>query len=102
MNADKQKKAAAEFSFFLAVPTMFAATAKDLLDFYKAGEGFKQDELFLLITGNVIAFIVAILAIRSFVSYLTKHGFKIFGYYRIAVGTIILILYALGYNLKMM
>ena len=96
------KKAAAEFSFFLAVPTMFAATVKDLFDFYKVGGGFKQEELLLLLTGNVVAFVVAMLAIRSFVSYLTKHGFKIFGYYRIAVGMIILILYAMGYNLKMM
>ena len=96
------KKAAAEFSFFLAVPTMFAATVKDLFDFYKVGGGLKQEELLLLLTGNVVAFVVAMLAIRSFVSYLTKHGFKIFGYYRIAVGVIILILYAMGYNLEMM
>ena len=95
------KKAAAEFSFFLAVPTMFAATVKDLFDFYKAGEGFQFDELYLLFTGNVIAFVVAMLAIRTFVAYLTKHGFKIFGYYRIVAGTIILILYAMGYNLTM-
>ncbi len=95
------KKAAAEFSFFLAVPTMFAATVKDLFDFYKIGGGIKQEELFLLLTGNVVAFLVALLAIRSFVSYLTKHGFKLFGYYRIIVGLLILILYALGYDLKM-
>lgn len=96
------KKTAAEFSFFLAVPTMFAATVKDLFDFYKDGGGIKQEEILLLIIGNAVAFIVAMLAIRSFVSYLTKHGFKIFGYYRISIGTIILVLYALGYNLKMM
>ncbi len=96
------KKAAAEFSFFLAVPTMFAATVKDLYDYYKTGEGFKQDEIFLLLTGNIVAFIVAMFAIRSFVAYLTKHGFKVFGYYRIAVGIIILFLYAMGYNLKIM
>lgn len=95
------KKAAAEFSFFLAVPTMFAATIKDLYDFYKDGGGIKNDEIFLLVTGNLIAFVVAILAIRSFVSYLTKHGFKIFGYYRIVVGLLILILHAMGYNLSM-
>ena len=94
------KIAAAEFSFFLAVPTMFAATVKDLYDFYKDGGGLKDDELFLLIIGNVVAFIVAVLAIRSFVAYLTKHGFKIFGYYRIIVGLAILILYAMGYNLS--
>jgi undecaprenyl-diphosphatase len=96
------KKAAAEFSFFLAVPTMFAATVKDLFDFYKEGDGLKSDELFLLVIGNIVAFIVAVLAIRSFVAYLTKHGFKIFGYYRIVVGLAILILYAMGYNLSMM
>jgi undecaprenyl-diphosphatase len=95
------KKAAAEFSFFLAVPTMFAATAKDLFDFYKDGGILKSEEIYLLFLGNVIAFIVAMLAIRSFVAYLSKHGFKIFGYYRIVVGLIILILYTMGYDLKM-
>lgn len=95
------KKAAAEFSFFLAVPTMFAATAKDLLDYYQQyGIADLQNNLSLLIIGNVVAFIVALLAIRSFVSYLTKHGFKIFGYYRIIVGLAILILYGMGYNLQ--
>jgi len=96
------KKAAAEFSFFLAVPTMFAATVKDLYDFYKEGTGFHEGELKLLIIGNVIAFIVAMLAIRSFINYLTKHGFKVFGYYRIAAGLIIIILYLMGYNLQML
>lgn len=95
------KKAAAEFSFFLAVPTMFAATVKDLYDFSKVGTGLNQDEILLLIAGNVVAFLVAMLAIRSFVSYLTKHGFKIFGYYRIVVGLIILILYGMGYELTL-
>jgi undecaprenyl-diphosphatase len=93
------KKAAAEFSFFLAVPTMFAATVKDLFDFYQDGAGLKNDEIILLIVGNIVAFIVAILAIRSFVSYLTKHGFRIFGYYRIIVGLIIIVLHAMGYDL---
>ena len=95
------RKAAAEFSFFLAVPTMFAATVKDLFDFYKDGSVLKSDEIFLLILGNAIALIVAIIAIRSFVAYLTRHGFKIFGYYRIVVGLIILVLYFMGYNLSM-
>ncbi len=94
------KKAAAEFSFFLAVPTMFAATVKDLFDFVKDGGSLQQNEIFLLIIGNIVAFIVAILAIRSFVAYLTKYGFKVFGYYRIFVGLVILILYAMGYNLS--
>ena len=95
------KKAAAEFSFFLAVPTMFAATAKDLLDFYQeGGVGLHSQQILLLVVGNIVAFFVALLAIRSFVAYLTKHGFKIFGYYRIVVGLAILILYGLGYNLQ--
>jgi undecaprenyl-diphosphatase len=96
------KKAAAEFSFFLAVPTMFAATAKDLLDFYKAGNSLTSDQIQLLALGNVIAFVVAMLAIRSFVTYLTKHGFKIFGYYRIVAGLIVIALYFFGYNMEML
>ena len=96
------KKAAAEFSFFLAVPTMFAATCKDIYDVYKEGIGFSSHEINLLIVGNVVAFIVAILAIRSFLAYLTKHGFKVFGYYRIAVGLAILILHWMGIELSML
>jgi undecaprenyl-diphosphatase len=87
------KKTAAEFSFFLAVPTMFAATAYKLLKFYKASGTINSSELTLLAIGNIVAFIVAFLAIRSFITFLTKHGFKLFGYYRIVVGAIILILY---------
>src|SRR4029079_13154614 len=94
------KKAAAEFSFFLAVPTMFAATCKDIYDVYKEGIGFTSHEINLLIIGNIIAFIVAILAIRSFIAYLTKHGFKVFGYYPIIVGLAILILYFAGISLS--
>ncbi len=89
---------AAEFSFFLAVPTMFAATVKSLYDFIKdEGGTFTSDELMLLGVGNVIAFLVAMLAIRSFIQFLTKHGFKAFGYYRIVVGVIILVLWSMGY-----
>ena len=95
------KKAAAEFSFFLAVPTMFAATFKDLFDYYDEVGGLTSNEVFLLLIGNVVAFIVAMLAIRSFVSYLTRHGFKIFGYYRILVGLILIILHLMGYDLVM-
>ena len=94
------KKAAAEFSFFLAVPTMFAATVKDLYDFYKEGGGFQGDEIKFLVIGNVIAFVVALLTIRSFIGYLSKHGFKVFGYYRIVAGLAIIILYLLGYKLE--
>jgi undecaprenyl-diphosphatase len=93
------KKTAAEFSFFLAVPTMFAATAHKLFSFYQDGYHFGQEELGLLIVGNVVAFIVAMLAIRSFINFLTRHGFKLFGYYRIVVGAILVILYYLGVDL---
>ena len=93
------KKAAAEFSFFLAVPTMFAATIKDLYDYSKEGFSLDEHQILLLVIGNTIAFIVALLAIKSFVSYLTNHGFKVFGYYRIIVGLTILALYYLGIDL---
>lgn len=94
------KKSAAEFSFFLAVPTMFAATAYKLLKFYKAGNAFGQHELLLLALGNAVGFLVAFFAIKSFIQFLTKHGFKLFGYYRIVVGTILLVLYLLGVQLS--
>jgi undecaprenyl-diphosphatase len=94
------RRAAAEFSFFLAVPTMLAASAKDLLDFYKDG-GFKSDQLhsqiLYLVVGSVIAFIVALLAIRTFITFLEKKGFKLFGVYRIVVGLAIVALYFAGY-----
>lgn len=94
------KKTAAEFSFFLAVPTMFAATAFSMLKFFtKEGGSFGSNEITLLIIGNVVAFIVGIIAIKSFISFLMKHGFRIFGYYRIALGVAILILYYLGVQL---
>ena len=86
---------AAEFSFFLAVPTMFAATAKKLLDFYKDGISLNGQEINILIFGNVIAFIVALLAIKSFIGFLNKHGFKSFGWYRIIVGGMLIILFLL-------
>ena len=93
------RKAAAEFSFFLAVPTMFAATGYKMLKFYKE-TWFASTDLNVIIIGNIVAFVVALLAIRSFVSYVTKHGFKVFGYYRIIVGVAIILLYVLGYDLK--
>lgn len=93
------RKTAAEFSFFLAVPTMFAATAKKMIDFYKAGVSFDSQQINLLIIGNILAFFVAIIAIKSFIGFLTKYGFKIFGYYRIAIGLVILVFYFLGFHL---
>lgn len=92
------RKAAAEFSFFLAVPTMFAATGYKMLKYYYE-IGFESKDFNVLIVGNIVAFVVALLAIRSFVSYVTKHGFKVFGYYRIALGLAIIVLYMMGYEL---
>lgn len=94
------KKHAAEFSFFLAVPTMFAATVFKMYKFYDSGATFGQSEITVLIIGNVVAFIVAMLAIKSFISFLTRHGFAVFGYYRIIVGIIILALYFMGVELS--
>jgi undecaprenyl-diphosphatase len=94
------RKNAAEFSFFLAVPTMFAATVYKLYKFMKAGSGFGEGQITLLVLGNVIAFVVALIAIKSFIAFLTQNGFKVFGYYRIIIGLIILVLYFSGYQLS--
>lgn len=89
---------AAEFSFFLAVPTMFAATCKSLYDFLKEGTGeLNNQEMMLLGVGNLVAFLVAMAAIRYFIRFLTNHGFKWFGWYRIIVGIILLILWKMGH-----
>ncbi len=89
---------AAEFSFFLAVPTMFAATCKSLWDYLKDGGGaFTSQEITLLAVGNLVAFLVAMVAIKSFINYLTKNGFRAFGYYRIIAGMLILVLWKMGY-----
>ena len=90
------RRTAAEFSFFLAVPTMTAATLYDVYKFYKEGIGVAPDQVNLLIVGNIIAFVVAALAIRSFIGYITKYGFKIFGYYRIVIGLLIITLKIMG------
>ena len=92
MTQKLSRKTAAEFSFFLAVPTMFAASAYKLLGNYKS---INSENLNLLITGNLVAFIVAMIAIKTFISLLTKYGFKMFGYYRIILALIILTLIAL-------
>ncbi len=86
------RSAAAEFSFFLAVPTMLAATGYKLLKYHSETGGFSSEELKLLAVGNVVAFIVAMLAIKFFIGFLQKHGFKVWGYYRIIVGVILLLL----------
>lgn len=93
------RKNAAEFSFFLAVPTMLAATAYKMLK-YQLDFGFKTHDWFILFLGNLVAFVVAIFAIKALISFLTKYGFKWFGYYRIILGVIILILLYLEVGLN--
>ncbi|MBC6610798.1 undecaprenyl-diphosphate phosphatase [Hymenobacter sp. BT507] len=103
------RRAAAEFAFFLAMPTMAAAAAKDLLDYYQEateqgiqlGDLFSHDEVMQLLVGNVVAFVVALLAIRLFVNFVAKYGFRAFGVYRIIVGGILLLLIGLKINLQL-
>lgn len=91
---------AAEFSFFLAVPTMAAATGYKLLKFIKEEGSITAEQIKLLAIGNVVAFFVAVLAIKFFISILNKYGFKYFGIYRIIVGLTILGLLATGHTLS--
>lgn len=95
------RKTAAEFSFFLAVPTMFAATFYKIYSFAREGLGVSSGQVNLLIIGNIVAFFVALLAIRSFIGFLTRHGFRVFGYYRIALGLLIIILVLSGVPLEL-
>lgn len=96
------RKRAAEFSFFLAVPTMAGATLLDLIEMFSKGTSWAtKNNIGLLILGCVIAFIVALLAMKWFVGFLTKYGFKAFGWYRIIVGIIILTMLLLGHPLNM-
>ena len=91
------RSAAAEFSFFLAVPTMAAATGYKLLKHYTDAGGFTGEEIKLLAVGNIVAFVVAILAIKFFIGFLKKYGFRVWGIYRIIVGILLLILIKTGY-----
>jgi undecaprenyl-diphosphatase len=90
------RKNAVEFSFFLAVPTMFMATLFKLFKYYKEGGGFHGQEVGLLLMGNLVAFVVAMIAIKFLITYLQKHGFRIFGLYRILAAIIIYILHTKG------
>lgn len=91
------RHAAAEFSFFLAVPTMLAATGYKLYKYYKEYGGFSSNEIQQLAIGNIVAFVVAMLAIKFFIGFLKKHGFRVWGYYRIVVGLALLVLILTGY-----
>jgi undecaprenyl-diphosphatase len=86
------RKTAAEFSFFLAVPTMFAATGYKLFKAYKENPEILRNHsnIYMLLIGNAVAFIVAMIAIRFFIGYLQKHGLRLFGYYRIVAGLVLL------------
>lgn len=95
------RKAAAEFSFFLAVPTMLGATCLELYKLITHGDGnilTEGDNLAVLIVGSIVAYLVAIAAIKFFISYVTKYGFKMFGWYRILVGAVILVLMLFDYD----
>lgn len=95
------RKAAAEFSFFLALPMMFGASLVKLLKFFKEGHSFTGEEINLLIIGNIVGFVVAIIAIKFFIGVLTKYGFKAFGWYRIIIGLVIIVLLLSGQSLQM-
>lgn len=92
------RKAAAEFSFFLAVPTLAAATGYKLLKIYKT---IQPEQISLLIFGNFVSFIVGIITIKAFIGFLTRRGFLVFGIYRLIVGAAILIMLAMGHSLQL-
>lgn len=96
MSLKLTRNAAAEFSFFLAVPTMLAATIYKLYKYYSDNGGFTRSEVQNLLIGNAVAFIVALLAIKFFIGFLKKHGFKVWGWYRIIVGIALLVLIYAG------
>jgi undecaprenyl-diphosphatase len=97
MSQKLTRRLAAEFSFFLAVPTMFAASAKSMLDVYiEHKEVLVKENFATLGVGAVVSYIVALLAIKFFIGYLQKNGFKLFGWYRIVAGAIVLILLQQG------
>ncbi len=98
MQQKLNRRVAAEFSFFLAVPTMAAATGYKLLKAFLDTPEVLSDgrNIMILLLGNVVAFIIAMIAIKSFITYLQKHGFKWFGLYRIIIGIIIIILVQTG------
>lgn len=102
MSQGLTRKAAAEFSFFLAVPTMAGATLLDLIDMFKEDTTWATaDNMVVLAVGCVVAFVVALLAMKWFVGFISKYGFKAFGWYRIVVGLVILVMLMSGVSLQM-
>jgi undecaprenyl-diphosphatase len=104
MSTKLTRKNAAEFSFFLAVPTMAAATGYKVLKLLKEPAGLElvKSNITTLLVGNVVAFVVAMISIKFFITFLTKYGFRAFGLYRIVVGVLILVLLFLGFDLKLL
>ena len=102
MRQNMSRKVAAEFSFFLAVPTMLGATLKKTMDYLQKHDAITADQINLLKLGNIVAFIVAALVIKGFIAFLNKHGFRIFSWYRIIVGSTILLLLAQGTDLRVL
>src|SRR5690606_16616478 len=102
MTQNLTRKAAAEFSFFLAVPMMFGATLLKLKGHFDDGNGLSGPEINQLIIGNAVGFVVAIIAIKSFIGVVSKYGFKAFGWYRIIVGGIILAMLVSGHSLQIL
>ena len=87
---------AAEYSFFLAIPVMFGASGLKIVKFLADGQTFSGEQIFILITGMIVSFIVSMFAIRFLMNFVKKHDFKIFGYYRIIIGLILIILFSLN------
>lgn len=91
------RSAAAEFSFFLGVPTLAGASFYKMYQYYQETGGFTGEEIKILTIGNIVSFVVAMMAIKFFINFLKKHGFRIWGYYRIVLGILLLVLISTGY-----
>lgn len=91
------RSAAAEFSFFLGVPTLAGAALYKMYKYYQETGGFTGEEIKILTIGNVVSFLVAMMAIRFFINFLKKHGFRLWGFYRVVLGTLLLVLIYSGY-----
>jgi undecaprenyl-diphosphatase len=102
MQQKLSRAVAAEFSFFLAVPTLAGAFTKSLWDAWRHNpELLSHHNINMIILGNVVAFIVAIMAIKGFIAFLVKHGFRMFGWYRIIVGILLLAFLLTGHSLSL-
>ncbi len=102
MQQKLSRKVAAEFSFFMGVPALAGAFAKSLWDTWKdTPELLTTNNIQMLALGNLVGFVVAMIAIKTFIGYLQKHGFKVFGWYRVVVGLVLISMILMGIDLKM-